>query len=133
MSRKPNGNEDPFPGLQVPQPPEDLREQVLIRARQALASAPRRDLWSRIWESRPARVAWGTSIAALVVGHLVVPLGDSVTATEPSERARAESAEHEGLADIVNLPRLSFDARLNAGAALAFTDGAADPDEENES
>jgi hypothetical protein len=133
MSKRANGNEDLFPGLKVPEPAEDLRDQVLSRARQAMMSAPRRDLWARLWESRPARVAWGTSIVVLVVGHLVVPPGDSRPATGPSELVRAESAGHEELADIVNLPRLSLDARPNAGAVLAIEEGEAEPDGENAS
>jgi hypothetical protein len=133
MSKEPNGSEDLFPGLKVPGPPEDLRERALSRARQALGSTPRQDRWSHLWESRAARLAWGTSIVALVVGHLAVPLGDSGTVTEASKLARAESAGQEELADIVNLPRLSFDARLNAGAALAIEEVEAEPDEENAS
>jgi hypothetical protein len=100
----------------VPEPPEELRRQVLSRAKQALEQGPRRDLWARIWESRQARLAWGVSVLALAVCHLVVPAGDGESAREPSRLARTGSADHEELAVIANLPRLSLDARPIAAA-----------------
>ena len=105
-----NDNKRPFRGLKVPEPPEGMRHQVLDRAREALAREPRLDIWSRIWESRTARLAWGTSVLALAVGHLAVPTDGPAPAMEPSVLASAESTKHEELADIIDLPRLSLDA-----------------------
>jgi hypothetical protein len=124
-------NKRPFPGLSVPEPPEDLRDQVLRRAKQALDKGPRHDLWARIWESRQARLAWAVSVLALAVGHITIPVGDAGPAMEPSTLARTGSDYSEELADISNLPRLSLDA-------LPIIDAFGDPgegetDEENKS
>ena len=108
-------NKKPFDGLKVPEPPESLRDQVLSRAREAMEAGPRPDVWSRIWESRTARVAWGTSILALAVGHLAVPQGVAAPAAGQPTLARIEPAAQEELADIINLPRISFDALPMAG------------------
>ena len=131
MNGKPNQNERRFPGLRVPEPPEDLRPQVLSRARQALERRPRRDLWARLWESRQARLAWGASVLALAVCHLVVPVGDAGPARQPSTLAWTGSDDHEELTVIADLPRLSFDARPLA--ASTRTPLETDDDLENES
>jgi hypothetical protein len=131
MNRKPNQNEPLFPGLSVPEPPEDLRPQVLSRTRQALERRPRRDLWARLWESRQARLAWGASVLALAVCHVVVPVGDAGPARQPSTLAWTGSDDHEELTVIADLPRLSFDARPLA--ASTGTPLETDDDLENES
>ena len=117
-----------FPGLKVPEPPEDLRRQVLSRARQAPERGPRHDLWARIWESRPARLAWGASVLALAVCHFVVPVGDAGPAREQSTLARTGSDDHEEMTDIVDLPRLSLDARPIASSRRAPRETEADPE-----
>jgi len=128
MKERPNGKERLFPGLRVPEPPEDLRGQVLSRARQALERGPRHDLWARIWESRPARLAWGASILALVVCHLVVPVGDGGPAGEPSTLARTESDDQEELAVIADLPTISLEAKSIAAASRVLEETEADLD-----
>jgi hypothetical protein len=126
-----SANKDPFPEMRVPEPPEDLRDQALSRARQAMERGPRHDLWTSVWESRQARLAWGASILALAVGHLAVPPGDPGRAMEPSALARIESDYREELADITNLPRLSLDARSITDSIRA--PGDVETDEENQS
>jgi hypothetical protein len=128
MNGKPDGSERLFPGLKVPEPPEDLRRHVLTRASQALDSRPRRDLWERIWESRPARLAWGGSVLALVICHFVVPVGDGGPAREPSTLARTGSDDQQELAVIADLPRLSLDARSIAASVRTPGETEADPD-----
>lgn len=126
MNQKPNGNEPLLPGLQVPEPPDDLRRQVLTRAGEALDREPRHDLCTRLWENRQARLAWAASVLALVVGHLVAPTGDGRAATaEHSTLAQTETDAYEELADIADLPRLSLDGRPSA--APIDLDGAAPP------
>jgi len=110
MNGKPNRNERLFPGLKVPEPPEDLRQQVLSRARQVPERGPRHDLWELIWDSRQARLAWAASVLALAVCHLVIPVGNAGPAREPSTLARTGSDDHEELTVIADLPRLSLDA-----------------------
>jgi len=127
MTQKQNGDEPLLPGLRVPEPPADLRRQVLTRAGQALGREPRVDLWARLWESRQARLAWAASVLALVVGHLVTPTGDAGTAAaDRSMLAQSGTPDtHEELADIADLPRLSLDGRPMA--APIDLDGAAPP------
>jgi hypothetical protein len=105
-----NEDKHPFPGMRVPEPPEELRRRVLRRARRALESGPARDRWTFIWESRPARLAWGTSVLALVLCHLVVPFDGAVPGAEPSTLALTEPEDHEDLAAIADLPIISLDA-----------------------
>jgi hypothetical protein len=119
MNSKPRGNEPLFPGLKVPGPPEDLRQQVLSRARQAAESGPRRELWARLWESRPVRLAWGASVLALVVCHVAIPVGDARPPKEAPTQAHASVDDHEDLAVIADLPKLSFDGRPSAVSTRA--------------
>ena len=139
MNKKPNGNEPLFPGLRVPEPPEDLRRQVLSRAAEALGKEPRRDLWARLWESRQARLAWAASVLALAVGHLALPAGNGGTVVETGPAsgqptlARTLPDDQDELSVIADLPRLSFDARPVAasdrtrGENEVDLDGAAPP------
>jgi hypothetical protein len=116
MNEKPNGNEPLFQGLSVPEPPKELRPQVLSRASQAQGKGPRRDPWARLWESRQVRLAWGASVLALVVGHLVIPAGDPGPAKQAPMQAQSGFDDHEELAGIADLPRLSFDSRPMAAS-----------------
>jgi hypothetical protein len=109
-------NERQFKGLRVPEPPEGLRRQALSRSKQALKNGARPDIWSRIWESRQARLAWGSSVVALAVCHLLLPAGGDRRAGEPSTVAERAGTYDEELAVIADLPRLTLDARTLAGA-----------------
>ena len=64
--------EELLAGLRPPEPPSGLEARVLRGAREALAREAGRDIWTRIWESRPLRVAWGISVSAgiLVICHV---------------------------------------------------------------
>jgi hypothetical protein len=119
MNRKPNGNEPLFPEMKVPAPPGELRSQVLSRARQAAENGPRRDLWADLWESRQLRLAWGTAVLALVVCHLAVPVEDARPTKQAPTRAHANIDDHEDLAVIADLPKLSFDGRPRAVSTRA--------------
>ncbi len=114
-------------GFEPPVPPPEMRSQVLTPALHALQREPQPDLWTRLWSSRPLRLAWTGTTAALIFGHL------AVTAIQVSQRqtalmlreqtliARAHSAEEE-LAEVVQLPRLSIDVQPRGGSG---TPGAA--------
>jgi len=128
MNKKSNRNERLFPGLKVPEPPEELRRQVLSRATQALEREPRHDFWTRVWESPQVRLAWGASVLGLAVCHVVVPVGDAGPAQEPSALARTGSDDHQELADIADLPRLHLDARPIAASARTAEGAEADLD-----
>jgi hypothetical protein len=64
----------------------------------------------------------------LAVCHLVVPVGDAGPAREPSTLARTGSDDDEELADIVDLPRLSLEARPSAASTRTPGETEADLD-----
>jgi hypothetical protein len=118
MKDEPGVVERLLAGLTPPEPPRGLHERVLRGARQALAREAGRDVWTRILESRPLRVAWAVSVAVLVLCHV----GITETRSGPASAARqAAQSAREGngeLAAFGRLPRLDENARplLGAGA-----------------
>lgn len=113
-------NRSPLDRLDVPRPPEALRERVLSAAGAALAREPVPDVWSRVWESRAARLAWAISVAGLLAAHAyITPWGAT-----PRETA---SFNEEEILELTRLPRL--DAAELGG--LALEPGA--PEEEEDS
>jgi hypothetical protein len=102
--------------LQPPEPPRDLREKVLRGAREALAREAARDAWTRIWESRPLRVAWGLSVVVLVICN--VGIGELRSPRRAAEGPAARSArDGNGEVALGRLPRLDENARPLIGAA----------------
>lgn len=134
MSNKPERKPDsPFPGLSVPGPPEALREAILGKAREALAREPVPDAWTRIWESRPARLAWATCVAGLVVANLIVaprPAGSGETSLVVRDQGRA-AAEDE-VARLARLPRLDVGMLLDERPAPETSTGRSAPAETGE-
>lgn len=132
-----SAEERPFRDLRVPEPPDDLRRGVLGRARAALKRGQRPDLWTRLWESRRARLIWAASTFALVLCHLLVPAGGAGPAKEPSTSALAAREESEDLDAITDLPRISLEALPVIASTSAPGEGEADAtaadSEENES
>jgi len=110
MSRRQDGKyETPFAGLDVPGPPAALRESVLGKAREALAREPVPDSWTRIWESRPARLAWATCVVGLVVANLAVAPRQpgSGNASRVAREDRSVVMQDE-VAELARLPRLDL-------------------------
>ena len=89
----------PFDELDVPGPPETLRERVLQAAGAALERDPAPDRWRRVWESRAARLAWAVSVAGLLVAHAYIT---------PRETAARETAsfDEEEITELARLPRI---------------------------
>ena len=96
-------------GLTPPVPPSELRGRVLTAARDAMARGDSPDMWTRIWESRPARLAWAASIGALIFAHLVI--GGSVSAgpAEPAFPLAAAAGSNDELSEIIGLQRMTAD------------------------
>jgi hypothetical protein len=128
MTKTPNGNERLFSGLRVPEPPGDLRRQVLSRAGQTRENGAGADPWARIWESGWTRLAWAASVLVLVVCHLLLPGGDTERARERSTLAQTDSGDRDELAAIVSLPRLSLDAQPVAASIRNLRESESDPD-----
>lgn len=98
-------------GLVPAPPPPEVRERVLTAARAARTSGPLgRDLWSRIWESRPLRLAWAATVVVLLVANVVLALHrpGGGAATAPVAAARHDGPDPE-LAAIAQLPPLRLD------------------------
>jgi len=97
--------------LQPPEPPRGLPERVLRGAREAFVREAVRDIWTRIWESRPLRVAWAVLAGVLVICHISIT---ELRSTRTPARGQTAGAEREGngeLAAIGRLPRLDEGAR----------------------
>ena len=92
-----------------PQAPPELRGRVLTAARNAMERGDSPDMLTRIWESRPVRLAWAASIGALLFGHLVI--GGSVSAgpAEPAFPLAAAAVSNDELSEIIGLQRMTVD------------------------
>ena len=105
-----------FPGLRPPAPPPELRRKVLRTAAEALAAEPTRDIWTRVWESRPLRLAWAASVLILLAGHLLVsahaPWRGAARSHPSAETSREAGRE---LATVVTLPPIDETAEPLAG------------------
>jgi len=111
MNEDPRSVERLLAGLGPPEPPRGLHEKTLRGAREALAREAGRDLWTRIWESRPLRVAWAVSAAVLVVCHIGITELRSGRTPAVGQAARAAREANGEVAAIGRLPRLDAGAR----------------------
>jgi hypothetical protein len=101
--------------LHPPEPPPGLQEKTLRGAREGLAREAGRDAWTRIWESRPLRVAWGLSVVVLVICNLGI--GELRPARGVAGAPAARSArDGNGQIGLGRLPRLDENVRPLIGA-----------------
>jgi len=89
-------------GLEPVAPPRELEARTLAAARRALAEPPTLDLWERMWASRPLRLAWATSVLAILGGHLLLSLAQWLAAAPPT----AIAAQSELLAEVATIATL---------------------------
>ena len=110
--------EELLSGLRPPEPPRALEARVLRGAREALAREAGRDLWTRMWESRPLRLAWGISVSVLVICHIGITVVRPAPSPAGGQTARAAREGNGELAAIERLPRLDENAQplLGMGA-----------------
>jgi hypothetical protein len=107
--------------LRPPTPPPELRERTLRAALDARERKSRPDRWAQIWHSRPLRYAWATTVAGLLLAHVLI----STTQRPSPDIARgfalhqASRTSEEEIRDIATLLRLDLEARSLAGAAAA--------------
>jgi hypothetical protein len=108
--------ENPLLGLETPLPSEDLRGRTLAAAVAALGREPRFDLWSRLWFSRPLRLAWTVIVLVAVAGHawLFVARGSAPSAATPMVADAPPMGEPE-LEEIMDLPRVDRELLADAG------------------
>jgi hypothetical protein len=74
-----------------------------------MSQAPPRDLWMRIWENRPIRLAWAASIGALIFGHLVIGEAVSAGPAQPAIPLAVAAGTDAELAEIVDLQRVTVE------------------------
>jgi hypothetical protein len=95
MSHDRPPGEFPFAGLTSPGPPPELREKVLAPAREALAKEVVPDVWTRIWESRPLRLAWAVAAVLLVIANFGISVRRHSGGAVVSRFAAGTGAESE--------------------------------------
>lgn len=94
--------------VELPPPPAELEARSLAAARTAMARTPARtDLWTRMWESRAARLAWAAAVAGLVLGHVALSLPNRPSAARSGPpMLLAGTAPDAELAEATQLLRL---------------------------
>jgi hypothetical protein len=108
MSHAPEDGEAPFSGLEPPLLPPALRARILKSARETLEREAARDIWTRVWESRPLRLAWVAATLLLVVSHVVMTVRPPGRGSHASASAAAPSPDRTGeLAAVVGLSPLN--------------------------
>jgi len=115
--------------LVPPSPPPELRRRTLTAARAVLREGRAPDLWHRLWTSRPARLAWAATVAALLIGHLVVAEGPRRSPAEPALTAALATVRGE-LAEVAELGRLTAEL---PGWEIATARSEASPDRKESS
>lgn len=111
MKDEPEVVERLLAGLAPPKPPRGLEERTVRGAREAMVCEAARDAWTRIWESRPLRIAWAVSVVALVLCHLSITELRSVSGKAGTQTARVAREGNGELAAIARLPQLDGNAR----------------------
>jgi hypothetical protein len=105
-------------GLVPPEPPRELQRRLLRKATDALGREAPRDIWTRLWESRPLRLAWAGAVAALLVANVVVPSGRRAAPLQvaaPPQQSVPPLADE--LESIARLPRIDLDTLPAIGGA----------------
>jgi len=96
-----------FEGLAPPDPSPELRQCALAAARKALRRAENSDIWTRIWNSRPAHLAWAASTGVLIFGHLVVGGDLQSGSAGPALPLAVAAGANDELAEVAGLGRLT--------------------------
>ncbi len=102
-------NDTPLRGFEPPEPPPGLREAALQAGRRGFAAVPAvraPDVWTRLYRSRPARLAWAASVILLGALHLALPRRPQAG---PPSTASAPRLDPE-VGAIARLPRISEQA-----------------------
>lgn len=109
-----------FRDLAPPEPPPELRSEALKPALEALQQPPPPDIWSRIWSSRPLRLAWSASFSVLVLCHLGLTLSRTspIDPKQTGHLTTGSIASEEELAEVLYLSRLRTDVQPLAGRTM---------------
>ena len=99
-------NDSPLHGFGPPAPPPGLREEALGAARASFTRAPATDPWTRLYRSRPARLAWAASVVLLAALHLALPRQPQAGSPSTASVPRPDPE----MGAIAKLPRISEQA-----------------------
>jgi len=86
-----------------------LKQRVLQEVAQAQPAAP--SIWSRLFESRPLRAAWGLATVALLLANVWLSFSRPVTVEQEILSVRRQL---ETLKDELALPQLNVSSRAEA-------------------
>jgi len=96
-------------GLGPPVPPPELRDRALQAARAAMTANGRTDIWLRLWRSRPIRLVWASSVAALLFGHIVIGAGAPSGPADTIRPVMAAAAINQELAEVIDVERVTIE------------------------
>jgi hypothetical protein len=103
------GGGELFRGLSPGRPPAELGARVLSVAAEALVME--RDLWARLWSSRPARLGWAAAVVLLIGAHLAVtPMMGTAVRPAAGNTVIVRGALDGELEEIVRLPHIDLAA-----------------------
>ncbi len=108
-------NERPLlSGFEPPHAPPGLREAALREGRRGMLSPTSPDVWSRLWRSPAARLAWGAAVLLLVFAHARIPRESRIDVTTAGlEPELEEVAQLSRIAE--NSPRSAAGFALEGG------------------
>lgn len=108
-----HASDDPLRNVEPRGAPAGLRARALVAARTARMATTLADPWTRIWTSRPLRIAWAASLAAVLLAHVAVSLRGAPhpAATDGAGGAFliASTVSDDELRALVDLPSISTD------------------------
>ena len=96
-------------GLAPPAPAPELRVSTLRAARAAMTANGRTDIWLRLWRSRPIRLVWASSVAALLFGHIVIGVGAPSGPADTYRPVMAAAAIDHELAEVIDVERVTIE------------------------
>ena len=103
--RRPEEGDGLFRDLHPERPPAELRTRALTAAAEALERES--NIWTRLWSSRPVRLAWAAAVVLLIGGHLAVaPLTRTAVGPGTRDTGFLMAALDSELQEIVNLPHI---------------------------
>jgi len=107
--------------LRLSAPPPELRKKTLDAATEALFTPSTPNLWIRIFESRPLRLAWATTVVGLLLAHALLSIPPRpFTPFQPGiPLHRASRMADEEIQAIADLPRLDLEVRSLAAIVSA--------------
>ncbi len=108
-------NERPLlSGFEPPHAPPGLREAALREGRRGMLSPTSPDVWSRLWRSPAARLAWGAAVLLLAFAHARIPHESRIDVTTAGlEPELSEVVKLSRIAE--NSPRSAADFTLEGG------------------